>query len=121
MELLPEGRMRVHPEVVEKFNELVRHHFQAYRRGKEAADIRKDMRIRDTKEQAALLTGKCEAEIKLTHQRDCNVVFYGPYYNLPCNCQPTKEVIFKEQKKEDQALRADYLRAFNDRRGFYGL
>jgi hypothetical protein len=104
MQLLPEGRLRVHPEIVDKFNELVRYYFNAVRKGKEAADIRETMRAQDAKEQAAMLTGKCEIETKTTHARNCYSNMGSLLYNLPCDCTPTQEIIFKAKEEKENSF-----------------
>lgn len=88
--------MKLHPEVREKFHELVRFHFSPFRRGKDVHEIRKAMRERDAKDQAALLKGNCEFEIMVTHQRSCDSLSGSVFYSYPCDCTPTKEIKFTD-------------------------
>jgi hypothetical protein len=92
MKLLKEGNrnMKVHPEVLNQFNDLVRFNFNPIRKGKEVNQIRQEMRDRDIQEQKALITGKCDIETKLIHEKDC----LSKYPCYPCDCIPKKEIKF---------------------------
>lgn len=96
MKLLKEGNrdVRLHPEVREKFHELLRFHFSAFRRGKDVHEVRRDMRARDVAEQAALLKGNCEMDIVVTHEKACQSRVGGFMWSMPCDCTPTREVKF---------------------------
>lgn len=88
--------MRVHPEIVEKFNELVRWHFDAAREGREVWQLREDMRKADAKEQAALLKATCEIKVVVRHSPSCQTV---AWFMMPCSCNPTKEIRFLAPEK----------------------
>jgi hypothetical protein len=82
--------MKVHPEVLNQFNELVRFNFNPIRKGKEVNQIRQEMRDRDIVDQKALITGKCNIETKLIHEKDC----LSKYLRYACDCIPKKEIKF---------------------------
>lgn len=98
--------VRLHPELVERFNELVRYNFDAARtRGKDPHEIKRLMREADLKEQEALLKGPCEIQVKTTHERHCSSNMGGMWYAMPCDCSPTKRVVFAKKKDPQDLLR----------------
>ena len=104
MKLLQAAKpLTVHPEVRDQFHELLRFHFAAHRKGKEPGQVLADMRTRDAREQAALLSGKCEMEIVLTHQRSCESVRWLDL-RCACDCTPTREIKFIESKLESDFM-----------------
>lgn len=105
MKLLKEGTqdMRLHPEVLERFHELLRWHMSATRRGKQPVTVRAEMRAADAAEQAALLKGDCDIETKTVHERSCDSRNGGLMWAMPCDCTPTQEVKFVPQKPSQAA------------------
>lgn len=104
---------RVHPEVRERFHELLRFHMAHYRRDKDPWEVRRDMRDADMREQAALLRGPCEMELVLAHSPACaSRRMVGLWGGMPCDCEPVQSLAFRAVEPEAKGM--DRMKAAMD-------
>lgn len=109
--------MRLHPEVLERFHELLRWHMSAARRGKQPVTVRAEMRAADAADQAALLKGDCDIETREVHEKTCDSLRGGFMWSMPCDCMPTQQVNFVLRKPSQSSKEITMNSIF---RGLYG-